>query len=333
MKRFLTFIVILSLAVATMTFASTFGWKGRRSVRHQDNSVLFEYLRNIVRILSKDIGHRDYRHPVELAKARDFIRKQFEVSGYQVSEQVYTTDELPGFEFSNLTALRSTPSGRPQIIVGAHYDSCDNPGADDNASGVAGLLAIARLLKDHPAVENIMFVAFVNEEPPFFATEEMGSRHYVRHLKEQNLDVRGAVILEMIGYFSSRPFSQRYPPGIGFGYPHTADFLAVVANRASGDFAEHFFDHLTDKTFPFELFISPSENIPGIYYSDHWSFWQEGYPALMVTDTAFLRTPHYHQSSDTWETLDYKRMAQAVLDLAEGVKGLTVHFSDIQTKP
>lgn len=304
--------------------AATFGWifwqgSDRRYPAHSD-FTLPARLQNHVCRLSQDIGERSIFRYEALVKTRQYIADSFRSLGYAVEFQEYKLyDKL----VSNIIATKAgaEKSGRT-IILGAHYDSCLNPGADDNASGVAGILELARLMRDIKTRHTLKFVAFVNEEPPFFKTEDMGSRVYVRGAKVKGEDIRAVIILEMIGYYSQRPCSQRYPLFFGIGYPNKGNFITVVGDFASrrlasavaGSFKKY-------SAFPVQIFLGP-RFISGVDFSDHWSFWQEGFPAVMVTDTAFYRNKNYHKHSDTADTLDYLSMAAVVEGLQGAVLGL-----------
>jgi Zn-dependent M28 family amino/carboxypeptidase len=197
-------------------------------------------------------------------------------------------------------------------VVGAHYDTVPgSPGADDNASGVAVLIELSRM------VRGVRFVAFANEEAPYFLTAEMGSFAYAR---DRASGVRAMFSLEMLGYYDDTPGSQRYPPPLGLFYPDRGNFIAFVADlscmrlvrRAASEFRKN-------SAFPCEWLAAPSL-VPGLSWSDHWSFRKHGIPAVMVTDTAFYRYPHYHLPSDTPEKLDYERMARVTMGLARMLK-------------
>ncbi len=211
--------------------------------------------------------------------------------------------------------VRNVEVGEGAIVVGAHYDTVPgSPGADDNASAVAVLIELAALMKD--ASPPLRFVAFANEELPYSHGEEMGSFAYAKRARGRGERVRAMFSLEMLGYYSDAPGSQRYPPLMRWFYPDRADFIAFVGDlgarrlvkRAHALFRKH-------SSFPSESLAAPSF-IRGIRASDHWSFRMHGYPAIMVTDTAYNRNPHYHRASDTPDTLDYERMARVTLGLA-----------------
>jgi hypothetical protein len=206
--------------------------------------------------------------------------------------------------------VRNIETGSGDIVVGAHYDTVPgSPGADDNASGVAVLLELARLVPS-----GVRFVAFANEEMPYFLGPEMGSFVYAR---ERGGKVRAMFSLEMLGYYSDAPGSQSYPAPLGLFYPGRADFIAFVGDLGARRLVRESIRIFREKArFPSEGVAAPGF-IPGIAWSDHWSFRKHGYPAVMITDTAFNRYPHYHRASDTPDKLDYERMARVTLGLAE----------------
>lgn len=300
--------------------------------------ALEERLRAHVEALAGQIGARHVGRPEALARARDYIATRLKEFGYEVARQDFTAPDPAGREVAvcNLVAeLAGAEPKEPEVLLlGAHYDSAPNPagnpGADDNASAVAGLLEAARLLRASPKPPRRMvcLVAFVNEEAPFFRTPQMGSAVYARDARARGERLYLAVILEMIGYFSAAPGSQRYDalgPELGglaaSLYPSTADFAAALGNAASqgriNEFVRAFRAHS-----PLPLHTSPGvpvmdQAIEQLCLSDNMAFWAEGYPALMLGDLAFVRNPHYHQPTDTPETLDYRRMAE----LTRGVVG------------
>ncbi len=207
------------------------------------------------------------------------------------------------------------------VVVGAHYDSLfGTRGANDNATGVAALLEIARLLKDSGPARTLRFVAFVNEEPPFFKSEAMGSRVYARAARARGDTIVAMYSLETIGYFSSEPGSQRAPFPLGLFYPSTGNFIVFVGNFASRALVNRSVAAFRAASpFPAERFAGPAF-IPGVDWSDQWSFWREGYPGVMVTDTAPYRYPHYHSDTDTPDKIDYDSFARVVAGLASVVR-------------
>lgn len=254
------------------------------------------------------------RNALDLAALRtsaEIIRQSFAASGYRVETQKFAVEKV---EYENVIAeLRGTELPGEVVVIGAHYDTVfDSPGADDNASGVAGLLAVARRLASEPQRRTIRFVAFCNEEPPFFRSPQMGSHHYAKLLRDRHEKVVAMISVESIGFFSSDPGTQRYPKPLDSFYPSTADFIGVVGNTRSRA--------LVVRTARAFAAASPlpveAAALPGIVgeaaWSDHWSFWQFGVPALMITDTALFRNPQYHTPEDLPGTLDYERMTAVV---------------------
>ena len=243
MKRVFELIIYVILAFAIVKF-STFGWRrfGEKTMNLSEGvNRLAKALESHVRRLSEDIGDRSVFNYNALQEAQQYIAEQLSSFGYNVEFQDYTISDKPT---KNIIALKEG-SKNPQeiIIIGAHYDTCFNPGADDNASAVAGLLELARSLYSKETKRSIKFIAFVNEEPPFFHTEEMGSRVYVKAAKKRGEDIRGALILEMIGYYSDKPHSQRYPPLFGLFYPNKGNFIGVVkmSNNINSSFRGRIF--------------------------------------------------------------------------------------------
>ena len=210
------------------------------------------------------------------------------------------------------------------VVIGAHYDTVSgSPGANDNGSGVAALLALARRFAARPVARTLRFVAFVNEEQPYFQTYAMGSRVYARRCGQRREKVVAAVSLETIGYFSDAAGSQKYPPLLSAVYPTTGNFIGFVSDLRSLPLVDRVTAAFRRRArFPSEKGAMPSA-LPGVGWSDHWSFWQEGYPAVMVTDTAPYRYPHYHLASDTPDKIDYDRLARVVDGLVGVVGELT----------
>ena len=276
---------------------------GRLAPFSDEESALAERLRRHVAELAESERNSDLERParyIEKALGAKAQSQYFESGGRRV---------------------RNIEVGSGAIVVGAHYDTVPgSPGADDNASGVAVLIELASLLATQGLP--IRFVAFANEEMPYFLTEEMGSSAWAKRARERGEPVRAMFSLEMLGCYRDAPGSQRYPAPLGLFYPDRGDFIAFVGDlgarglvRASiGSFRQH-------ANFPSEGVAAPGF-VPGVSWSDHWSFRKHGYPAIMVTDTAFYRYPHYHLPSDTPEKLDYERMARVALGLAAMLRDL-----------
>ena len=278
-----------------------------------------------VKKLSVDLYPRSFEQFDHLEGAARYITEQLKAAGATVTVQDVTVQDA---SYKNIIA-RFGPAQGPVMVIGAHYDSYGNvhvdtgakgytpdshtPGADDNASGVAGLLELARLLGQKPQARPIELVAYTLEEPPNFRSENMGSVWHAKSLKAARRDVRLMLSLEMIGYFSDAPGSQSYAiPALSHLYSDRGDFIALVGKF--GDFhatraAKALMAGATDLPV---YSINAPRLMQGIDFSDHRSYWAEGYTALMVTDTAFLRNPNYHKAGDTYDKLDYPRMAKVV---------------------
>ncbi len=273
-----------------------------------------------VQTLAGQIGERNMARYPQLNAAADFIENSFSSAGLQPRRDSY---DLQGRACHNIEA--EIRGARPEILlIGAHYDSVfGSPGANDNGSGVAAMLALARRFAGKPAQHTLRFVAFVNEEPPYFLTEQMGSLVYAGRCKAHGDRISAMISLETIGYFSDAPHSQTYPaPGLGVFYPSVGNFIGFVSNvssrnllrRAIALFRKH-------AKIPSEGAALPGF-IPGVSWSDQWSFWQHGYPGIMITDTAPFRYPHYHSATDTPDKLDYDRFALVVSGMEKVIEEL-----------
>ncbi|WP_020558428.1 M28 family peptidase [Thiofilum flexile] len=278
-----------------------------------------ERLKAHVRKLAEELPPRTF--PDYLDQSAAYIQEQWSAYG-KVDVLPYQSD---GETYRNLSITFGSTVGAavgPSLIIGAHYDAHESqPGADDNASGVAGLLELARLLSHASLDRPVTLVAFTLEEPPFFRTPDMGSAVYAKALQEQGTAVELVMILEMIGYYSDEPDSQSYPlPLMSYLYSDRGDFIAVVGDLGSmGIVRQTKADMRQAMTLPVYSINAP-RLLPGIDFSDHRSFWARGFPALMITDTAFYRNLNYHSKADTWDKLDYVRMA----DVLRGVMAVIV---------
>jgi hypothetical protein len=271
-----------------------------------------------VHALAGDIGARNLWRADALEAAAQYVEDRFRDFGYQVREQPF---EARGRTVKNLEAALT--GGSEIVVVGAHYDTVQgSPGADDNASGIAAVLEIARLLAPMKFARTVRFVAFVNEESPFFQSKQMGSLMYAREARRRGERIAAMISVESIGFYSDEAGSQRYPFPFGLLYPATANFIGFVANPSSRTLLRRAIASFrTRATIPSEG-ASPPGWIPGVGWSDHWSFWEEGYEAIMVTDTAPYRNPLYHTAGDTPGTLDPERMTRVVSGLARVVAEL-----------
>ena len=263
------------------------------------------------------VGNRSTFYPKRFAAAAGWLHDELAAAGYT---QINEIPVLRGSPVPNLEVIvPGTTKPSEIVVIGAHYDAFQGtPGADDNASGVAALLHYARLYQNKPQARTLRFVFFVNEEPPAFWTDDMGSLVYARKCKAANDNITAMISLESIGYYSDKPCSQNYPWPLNMLYPDTGDFIAFVSNYSSRALNKRclslFRDKVRGANFPSEG-GSPPGIMPGVGWSDHWSFWECGYDAIMVTDTATFRNPHYHTPYDKPDTLDYDRMSRVVSGL------------------
>jgi hypothetical protein len=276
---------------------------------------LKDHLHAHVEMLAGKIGERNVWQYDNLQRAAEYIEGSFKQAGLNtrllpyesVGKTVYNIEaEIPGLNGS---------SGI--IVVGAHYDSLvHTSGANDNGSGVAALLELAHLFKDSKPSKTVRFVAFVNEEPPFFKTSRMGSWVYARQALQSGDRLVSMISLETIGYYTREPLSQRFPlPMLRYFYPDRGDFVALVGNFRSGPLLKRSVKAFRQKgAFPSEGIVAPGWLL-GVDWSDHWSFWKIGCPAIMATDTALFRYPHYHAVDDTPDKLNYEALTRVVSGL------------------
>jgi Zn-dependent M28 family amino/carboxypeptidase len=270
--------------------------------------------------LAEVIGERNlWRYPA-LGEAADLISDTLRSYGYIPLRQEF---RVGGKAVGNIEALLPGAGEPSAVVIGAHYDTVQgSPGANDNASGVAAVLELARLLSIFRPRREIRFVAFVNEEPPFFATEAMGSWRYAKRCVSRGEKVSAMLSLETIGCYSDEPASQHYPFPFGLFYPTRGNFIGFVGNLRSGALVRRVvqsFRRYAD--FPSEALAAPGW-MTGIGWSDHWAFWKAGYPAAMVTDTALFRYAEYHTAADTRAVVDVERMARVVHGLAGVIRDL-----------
>ncbi len=273
-----------------------------------------------VRALADDFVPRDYAHPDHLELVAAYIREEFERAGGDPWEQPYTAGSIT---YRNVAAGFG-PDTRERIIVGAHYDAAGPyPAADDNASGVAGLIELAHLLGRDPPSTRVELVAYPLEEPPFYRTPFMGSAVHAASLKRQGVRVRVMISLEMIGYFTDAPSSQQLPlAALRAFYPSRGNFIAVVGKLGQALLVRRI-KRAMKRATPLDVqSLNAPRWVPGVDFSDHLNYWDAGYPAVMITDTAFYRNPHYHTAHDTADTLDYVRMAQVVEGVHAAIRAL-----------
>ncbi len=326
LQRLLILFVVLAAACAWMWFVMVRmpgeSYSGPKPSLNSEQVALAAELRRDVEVIGAEIGGRSIFYPKRLAESAAYIRDQLVAAGYDAPREVFVERGAPT---PNLEVTVTGASLANEIVVvGAHYDSFQGtPGADDNASGVAACLALARRMKHSAQPRTVRFVFFVNEEPPTFQTDDMGSLVYARECRSKNENIVAMLSLETLGYFSDAPGSQKYPPPFGVVYPSTGNFVAFVGDFGSREIVRDCVRVFRDGTPVASEGGALPSFIPGVDWSDHWSFWQCGYPAVMVTDTAPFRNPNYHRETDTPDTLDYERMAVAV----EGLRRVVEHLA------
>lgn len=324
-KRLAIVIAVVALPVFILSYGCELNEIEKTPLIEYDKSAMStieQNLRKTVHVLSQEIGSRGYLQLQALNRAADFITAELRSYGYTVSFQSY---EYQGNTYKNIS-VEIVGASQPEriLLVGAHYDTVTGtPGADDNASGVAGLLELARLLKNSHPGKTIRFVAFTLEEPPLFRSKFMGSAVYAERAKNDGAAIEGMICLETVGYYSDAPGSQEFPlPFFRLVYPDTGNFITFVSDLSSRGFlnrAKAAFQK--GSALPVES-ISTLSIVPGVDFSDHRSFWKQGFNAFMVTDTAFYRNPNYHGINDTPETLDYRRMAELVTGMGVTLEDL-----------
>lgn len=320
MRGGLCLAVFIALVGGTILYGSRMpgtSHRGALPALTAEQTALRDTLRRDVVVLAARIGCRDMEcQPEKLKAAADFIQLALIDAGLKTTRQpfivgtttVYNIEaELPGSNASEI------------VVIGAHYDAeHGSPGADDNASGVAALLALARACSNAAPARTLRFLAFVNEEWPYFRTANMGSRVYAAQCRARKENVVAMLSLEMLGYYSDKKDSQSYPFPFGLFYPHTADYIGFVGNFGSRPLVQQAIGAFrATAKFPSEG-VAISFPIAGL--SDHSSFWHEGYPGVMVTDTSFLRYEEYHTDHDLPGSLDFDRMARVVDGLGAVVR-------------
>jgi hypothetical protein len=286
-----------------------------------DRREIRQHLEAHLRFLSVELGERSIYRPTNLQAAGDYVFQRFTAMEYKPQRQAYIYLREP---VSNIIAGEERPAG--YYLLGAHYDTvAGTPGADDNASGVAVLLEVARLARHLTLPRAWAFAAFTCEEPPAFFTPYMGSRVYAKRARQARHQILGMLCLEMVGYYSRTPGSQSLPLALRFlGYPTTGNFIGLVSDRRSRPLMERLEAALKGGCrLPTVTLAVPlgGHVLPEVRLSDHANFWDAGYPAIMLTDTAFMRNPNYHGSGDVMELLDLDAMTELTLGLVNFLQG------------
>jgi Zn-dependent M28 family amino/carboxypeptidase len=280
-------------------------------------------LEQLVRKLSVDFPNRTFDNETRLEGAAVYVESQLSGLGLKVESQRFEADGRP---YRNLI-VKLGPDTPEVMVVGAHYDVAgEQPGADDNASGVAGLVELARLLKGVPLRQRVELVVYTNEEPPFFRTPYMGSAVHARSLAQSGKRASLMLSLECIGYFSDEPGSQDHPVRLlNAMYPTTGNFISLVGFYQDGDIARQVKAAMKSASDLPVYSINAPGFVVGVDFSDHLNYWNEGFVGMMVTDTAFYRNKAYHTPQDTADRLDYRRMAKVV----EGVRAVVMQHAAV----
>jgi hypothetical protein len=306
-----TILAILAAAATFLTAMPGRSYSGPFEPLSEDEALIRDDLRDHVSHLADSIGERNMEKYQALRSAADYIERCFQGMGYAVQEQPLQVSTRSARNIEVSTA--GSRSLEEALIVGAHYDSASgSPGANDNATGVAALLELARHLKFEQPGLTVRLVVFANEEPPYFQTDDMGSRKYATRVSDRGERIVGMVSLETLGCYSDLPGSQRYPFGFGAFYPSRGDFVGFVGNIGSRKMVRRSIQTFRQMAhFPSEGVTAPGW-FTGIGWSDHWSFWRQGLSAIMITDTALFRYKYYHTAADTPNKIDYDRTARVV---------------------
>lgn len=302
MKQFLIFILLINGICVKADPISVF----KDSVKADKSRIMKD-----LQFLAGSAQARYDGNVKRLNECAEYISGEFRKLTGNVEEQKYLVGKE---EYKNVICSFGPREGE-RIIIGAHYDVCEvQPGADDNASGVAGLLEIARMLKDAEHLKyRIDLVAYTLEEPPNFRTENMGSAVHAKMLHDQGIKVKAMICLEMIGYFSEKPHTQEYPLGImKLFYPTKANYIAVIGKLRQGKTTRRIKRNMKRHSEIRAISLNAPASIPGIDFSDHLNYWKYGYVAVMITDTSFYRNANYHERSDTIDTLDIDKMAEVI---------------------
>lgn len=332
--RFRMYCFLVGLAILVVAIGLVGLWRIRRMIEMPGESYrgpfvelaaveleIRDQLREHVHHLATTIGERNVWTAGSLEQTSQYLREVWQKQGYEPHRQEF---DCNGQVVENVWVELPGKEGAGVIVIGAHYDTVpDCPGANDNGSGVAALLVLSRLMRTQDTGgRTLRFVAFVNEEPPFFQTEQMGSLVYAKAYRDSKEAIAAMLSLETIGFYSEQPGSQQYPPMFSSFYPDTGNFIGFVGNTRSRELVLRCVGTFRESTkFPSEGVAAP-ESLPGIGWSDHWSFWQESFPAVMVTDTAPFRYPYYHTPDDTADKIDYERTARVVFGLIHVINAL-----------
>ncbi len=318
--------IILSILISwgwfTMIRMPGESFRGQLPPLTQKEVAIRNALRRDLQMLAGEIGERNYLTYKSLTAATDFLKTSLTKAGYQVQQQAYTVENQTYYNLE--VEIPGTNRADEIVIIGGHYDSvAGSPGANDNGTGAVATLELARLFAGRKPTRTLRFVEFVNEEPPFFWTGNMGSLVYAKRCKDRKEKVVAMLSLETMGYYSDKIGSQNYPAPLSAFYPLQGNFIGFIGNIASGGLVREVIASFRRHTqFPSEGAALPGF-VTGVGWSDHWSFWEQGYPGLMITDTAPFRYPYYHTEEDTPDKVDYDRFARVVAGVERAIADLS----------
>jgi len=309
--------IILLLFIATISFSCTHSQNKQNKQLHHVDSIR---VKNDLTTITQTEKSRNYQHIKTLDTVAAYIKEELTKVCDSVAYQKYSVNKN---EYKNVIASIGLQH-KERIIIGAHYDVFgDSEGADDNASGVAGLLELARLLSKEKLDYRIDFVAYTLEEPPFFRTKQMGSYIHANYLFQHKIPVKGMICLETIGYYNEEPNSQEYPiKGMNLIYGNTGDFITVVQNEHSGKFGSQLENLMQEQNLISTKAFKGTSALPGVDFSDHLNYWNFDYKAVMITNTAFYRNKNYHKKGDILKTLDLKKMNLVIEELYLAIKNI-----------
>jgi Zn-dependent M28 family amino/carboxypeptidase len=315
----LIIIALLIFGWSLMVWMPGESYNGALPPLSKTESELQASLKRDVGMLSEKIGIRNYQNYQHLLAAKEYLAKELTTAGYSVKNLDYSIENKT---YTNLEVeIPGTTRAEEILVIGAHYDSAfTSPGANDNGTGAAAVLALAREFAKSKPMRTLRFVEFTNEEPPYFWTDNMGSSVYARQAKQRGDKIVGMFSLETLGYYSDKAHSQQYPPPLNLLYPNRGNFLGFVGNIESRELLRNTIRSFRAQAkFPSEGAALPNA-LPGVGWSDHWAFWQQGYQAIMITDTATFRYSHYHTIDDTVDKIDFEKLARVVTGISKVVR-------------
>lgn len=312
MKKRINWVVVLSIILIGLA-SSTFGWKvsANTDINKLGDEKVEVLLKKHMKFFTSMVGERNINNYENLEKGKKYIIDQFTAMGYNIKIEDF---EVNGKCVSNVIASsKGIYENNPKVVIGAHYDSIGQPSANGGATPISSLLALAEIFKESRSPYDVEFVAFVNKEKPFMKTDEMGSLLYAKSLKEKNVKIKGAIVIESLGCYSNKMFSQRYP-FIGYKYPNKGNFVSIVYNKKSKDFNDDFVTKFKLKS-NLPLVNLNGEHIIGADLCDSYSFWKENFGAIVISDTSIFRMEDINRKKDVEENINYKYMSEIIKNI------------------